>query len=63
MLADLLARYKMSADELRKQIKIEVIVVLCQIYTLQSFVQVVCDLCSSKDGTLLGPKRNGKADK
>ena len=24
---------------------------------------MVCDLVSSKDGTLLGPKRNGKTDK
>ena len=53
----------MTADELRKVLKFEAIFVLCASYTIISLIQVICDLCSSKDGTLLGPRRKGKGEK
>ena len=62
-MANVLARYKMSADELRKVIKFEAIFVLCSSYTVLSLSQIINDLCSSKDGTLLGPRRKGRGDK
>ena len=55
-------RLKLTAEQLRKNLKIDAIFCLCTTYWLHAFMQVVCDLVSSKDGTLLGPKRN-KNDK
>ena len=62
-LENLLKRFSTTAEDLRKKLKFAAVIVLVRTYTLNSLVQVICDLVSSKDGTLLGPKRDGRKDK
>ena len=53
----------MTADQLKKKLKFAAIFLLVTTYLSRSFMQVVCDLANSKDGTLLGPQRKSKKDK
>ena len=58
----LLKRYNMSADELRSQLKFKAIVIIHSTFKALSFIQLVLDIASSIDGTLLGKKRRSSAD-
>lgn len=52
-----LARYKTDEASLKAQLKFKAIIVLCSSVRFITTVQIINDLCSSKDGTVLGPKR------
>ena len=52
----------MSAEQLKKQLKFSAIVVIHATFRALSFIQIVLDIASSTDGTLLGKKRKSKAD-
>ena len=57
-----LSRYGMTADELRSQLQFSAIVIIHGTFKTLSFVQIVLDIASSVDGTLLGKKRQSAAD-
>ncbi len=58
--ADLLARYQLTEEELKKQIQIHAIFVFCTQVKVWSALQVFTDLISTKDGKILGEKRTKK---
>ena len=47
----------MKEDALKAKLKFKAIIVMCSSIRFMSLIQVICDLVSSKDGTLLGDKR------
>ena len=50
----------MTADVLRKELKFAAVVIFGAPSAFYSFIQIVCDLASSTNGHLLGPKRTAK---
>jgi len=52
-----LRRYAMDETALKASLKFKACIIMCSSFRFLTTVQVICDLCSSKDGTLLGPKR------
>lgn len=57
-----LARFKMDETTLKASLKFKAIIIMCSSTRFLSAVQIINDLCSSADGTLLGPKRKSAAD-
>lgn len=55
-----LQRYKMTEEVLKASLNFKAIIIMCSSFRFLTTVQVINDLCSSKDGTLLGPKRSAK---
>ena len=53
----LLERFKMTEDEFKQKLQISAAFILCTSMRIMSTCQILCDLISSKDGRLLGPKR------
>ena len=49
-----LKRYGMSMEELRAQLKFSAIITSCHSYKVLSFLQIACDILSTKDGSLNG---------
>ena len=47
-------RFGMSVEELRNQLKFSAIIVSCNTYKTHSFMQLACDILSTKDGSLRG---------
>ena len=58
----LLARYKMTADELKAELRFDAIIVIHATLRALSFIQVVLDIASTTDGTLLGEKRDSSTE-
>ena len=56
--AGLLKRFGCKDEAtMREKMQIHAVFLFCTTLKIYSFVQVVCDLVSTKDGRLLGPKR------
>ena len=52
----------MTAEELKSQLKFSAIVLIHSTFKALSFIQIVLDIASSVDGTLLGKKRKSSAE-
>lgn len=55
-----LKRFGMSMEEMKKNFKFDAVIVNTASPRMGSFVQIVLDLVSSKDGSLKGEKRGPK---
>ena len=64
MVAVLCKRLGKSAETLREELKFHAVLIFSSPFptSFPSFCQVICDICSSTDGSLLGPRRNPEKD-
>jgi len=53
----LLIRLGLDEAALKAQLKFKAVIIFCSTLHVSSTIQIICDLASSRDGSLLGVKR------
>ena len=53
----MLKRFGKTLEELKKEIKFSAAIISCATQRICSLAQIMVDICSTKDGSLNGPKR------